>query len=378
MTTLDRYILKLFITNLVILFVVMVGLIVLLDLISNFDEFVQAAQRTEGGSLTRAWTTIKVAADFYGPMVFLFYVYMVGLLPVGAAGFTMATLIRNRELIAIMAGGISLHRVAMPILIVGFGANMLMIANQEFVLPSLAQKLGRSRSDIKVGEIRKTPIQMMRDGSGALFTAAAFDLSDQELQQPRILIRERLEGGGFGRAVERISATQAFWDEQAGGWQLVDGYAIQRTSQGQTRASLTARPKREIAFLESDLDPVSIMLNRRSSFRNLLSLTQLSQLIESSGAVDIGELQRIRHSRFSLVVINMLILIMGVPLFLMRAPGNMLTQSVKAAVLCVGAWASGFIMLQIAPGSLPPALVAWMPVVFYLPMAVYMMDTVET
>jgi lipopolysaccharide export LptBFGC system permease protein LptF len=120
------------------------------------------------------------------------------------------------------------------------------------------------------------------------------------------------------------------------------------------------------------------MLNKRASFRSLLSLRQLSELIHNSGAIDIAEMQRIRHSRFSMVVVNMLILIMGVPYFLLRAPSNMLAQSVKAAITCVGAWAGGFVMMQIAPGSLPPALVAWLPVVFYLPMAVYMMDTVET
>lgn len=378
MKTLDRYILRLFLTNLVILFAVVVGLIVLLDLITNFDEFVQAAQRLGGSGLQRAWSLVLIAVDFYGPMVFLLYVYMIGLLPVGAAGFTFTALIRNRELVAMMAGGVSLHRVALPILVVGFVANVAMIADQEFMLPAMASKLGRTRAEIKVGEIRSTPIRMMRDGNGALFTAASFDPKNQMMTNVAVLIREDLGGGRYGRATERISATQALWDEQRQGWQFVDGYAIQRNVEAMAGASLAARPRREVEFMPSDLSPIAIMLHKRAAFRSLLSLQQLSQLINSSGAIDVAEMQLIRHSRFSMVVVNMLILMMGVSYFLLRAPSNMLMQSVKAAVTCVGAWAGGFVMMQIAPGSLPPALVAWMPVVFYLPMAVYLMDTVET
>lgn len=378
MTTLDRYILRNFLVNLIILFAVMVLLIVMLDLITNFDEFVQAAQRVHGGSLTRAWAIIRIAVDFYGPMVFLLYVYMIGLLPVGAAGFTLASLIRNRELVAIMAGGISLRRVAMPILVMGFIANVGMVADQEFALPAMAAKLGRARSDIKLGELRHYSIQLMRDGSGALFTCAAFDFEHKSMKNVTILVRQKLDDGRYGRASQRITATQAVWDDNRHGWQLIDGYAIERELADRPRTSLTAHPHHEIDFYATDLSPLSIILNVKSSFRNLLSMSQLTQLIHSSGAVNIAELRLIRQSRVSLLVINMLILMMGVSYFLLRAPANLLKQSIKCAIVCVGAWASGFIMLQISPGSLPPALIAWLPVVIYTPMAVYLLDVVET
>ncbi|MBI1369467.1 MAG: LptF/LptG family permease [Planctomycetes bacterium] len=378
MRTLDRYILRLFLMNLVILFAVMIGLIILLDLITNFDEFVQAAQRIEGGWWAHAWGVMNAMVDFYGPILFLLFVYLVGLPPVGAAGFTLAALIRNRELVAMMAGGISLHRVALPILVVGFAANVLMVADQELVLPAMAQKLGRTRAEIKLGQIRQTPIRLMPDGNGSLFTAAKFDLEHNTLHQVSILRRQKIDDARFGRATERISAAQAIWDDKNKGWQLENGYGLMNDLGTDNRSPFAERKPVEVNFIASDLDPISIMLNKRAEFRKLLSLRQLTELIHSSGAVDVADLERIRHSRFSLPVINMLILMMGVPFFLVRAPANLLRQSIKAAVVCIGAWASGFIMLQIAPGALPPAAIAWMPVAMYLPMAFYRMDTVET
>src|ERR1043165_8386447 len=101
MSILDRYISRQFLFNFVTLFVVIGGLYVLLDLIVNFDEFVKAAQRTESqGVIERAGETAYKIWDFYWPSMFQLYNYMAGLLPVGAAGFTLAGLVRNRELVA--------------------------------------------------------------------------------------------------------------------------------------------------------------------------------------------------------------------------------------------------------------------------------------
>ena len=406
MRILDRYIIRLFLLNLLILFVVVIGLIVLLDLIINFDEFVQAAQRMEGDGWGRVAGTARVIVDFYTPLVFLFYVYLAGLLPLGAAAFTLATLIRNRELTAMLAGGVSMYRIAMPILVLGFGVNLLMVADQELVLPELARKVGRSHSDLKEGGARAIELRFAPDGKGALFTARAFDPQSGVMKDLTILRRRPTGDGTYGRAVERITADRATWNEANGGWVLENGVAVRReiqrdtdstaergsaapafasvrsdpqTNSGAGSGALDAREHYAIDFFPSDLDPTTIMLREKSRYRQLLSLRQLGEMIEKPEIVNAGELHRIRHTRFSMVVVNMLILAMGLPYFLRRAPGNLMVPSVKAAALGVGAWGGGFILVQVPAGDLlPPAAVAWLPVAIYLPIAFYLMDSVET
>lgn len=378
MKLLDRYILRLFLLNFVILFVVITGLILLLDLILNFDEFVQAAQRLESDGWAQAWQVVLTVVDFYGPRVLLFYVYFAGLLPLGAAGFTLAQLLRHRELTAMLASGISMHRIAMPILVLGFGANLLLIANQEFVLPGMAPKLARSQSDVGRGELYYR-IHFMPAADGALYTAAKYIADTQTMQNLTVLRREKIDGEEyFGRSFQRITADSAVWDPRNNGWRLENG-AVHYIEGGEPGSGRFAVQRTEpIAFMASDLDPLTISLREEAAFSNLLSMRQISDLMQRGELFDEAKLRLILHSRFSLVVLNMLILAMCLPYFLQRVPGNLLVPALKATALGVGAWAGGFIMLQIPIGALPPAAVAWLPVAMYLPVAYYMMDSVET
>ena len=365
MKILDRYIMKLFVINLVILGLVMIALVLLLDLIMNFDEFAAAGERL-GRDSSFFVATLRAIVDFYGPWLALLFVYIAGLLPIGAAGFTLASLIRNRELVAMLAGGVSLFRIAMPVLILGFAVNALLFVDQEFIIPRLAYKIARSHSDIKYGAIQPFSPRFVPDGNDALFTAARFDARTETMEHLTILQRDPQ-----GRTIARITASQAVWDEANDRWELINGFATFHR----------ADPERghEVPFIATDLDPTALVLRQNANFRQLLSLRQLDDLLQRSRVVDVEELTRIRHSRFSMPVMNMMILAMGLPFFLLREPArNLLIQSIKALCVCVGAWAGGFVMLQMVGVGLPPPAIAWLPVLLYLPAAFYLMETLET
>lgn len=384
MKILDRYIIRQFLLNFLILFVVLVGLYVLLDLIINFDEFIQVGQHATGGVLHRMIYTARVMFDYYWPQSLLLYIYMAGLLPVAAAGFTLANLVRSRELVAMLASGMSMYRIATPILVMGFAANMLLVIDREVVVPELAFKISRPISMLKSNEKTTGPrIRFLPDGQGDLFTARRFDLRTHAMTDVTILRREKIGDRTWGRAYERISAAGAHWDPEHHGWKLTDATGVRRDIKpGQTHdVTEFAQQSFPVAFLPSDLDPISIMLRERNRFGQLLSLSQLSELIDratQTRAVDLAELLRIRHSRFSLIVINMLILCIALPYFLQRAPRPLLLPSVQAAAVTLGAWAGGILMLQMAPSFLPPAAIAWLPVAMYLPWAWYRVEVIET
>ncbi|MDH3584399.1 MAG: LptF/LptG family permease, partial [Phycisphaerae bacterium] len=117
----------------------------------------------------------------------------------------------------------------------------------------------------------------------------------------------------------------------------------------------------------------------RSRFRELMSIPQLREMIRKPQvAGSPADLSRLLHSRFSLPVFNILLLAIGLSFFLIREPDNLMAPAITSACLSVGTWAGAYIMLQISPGTLPPAAVAWMPVAINLPIAYYLMDRVET
>jgi len=389
---LDRYIIRQFLINYIVLFAVLLMLIITLDLITNLDEFTQIADRMEDASgAAQLGAVLWAIVDFYVPQIFLYYVYAAGVLPIAAAGFTFASLARHRELTAMLAGGISLYRVAVPVLLMGCAMSGLVLLDQELVMPALREKLARSQSHMKHGGIRPFTVEFVPDIADVdedgvaernlLFYARTYDNQTQAMDRVTILRRDT-----DGRAVEKITAAQAEWDDERGGWELIDGYSVRQAPTDATRVrQIDPEP---VSFIASGLDPITLMLHRNSRMRQLLSLRELSQLMDRGGAiVPTGELERLRHGRFSLMVINVLILAMGLPFFLVRRPVNLLTASVKAAPLCLGAWAGSFIMMQIGGGEIPPALgggeippalAAWLPTVIYLPVALFMLDRIET
>jgi lipopolysaccharide export LptBFGC system permease protein LptF len=131
------------------------------------------------------------------------------------------------------------------------------------------------------------------------------------------------------------------------------------------------------------LSPTVLLARRDALYASLLSIRTLERL-DDSGAVDDSQRARIRRiisSRFSLMVLNVLILVMSLPFFLKRLPGDMLVSALRAAAVCLGAWGGGLLMLQLPGGLLPlggPAVVAWLPVVIYLPIAAWQLQSIES
>jgi lipopolysaccharide export system permease protein len=160
MKILDRYVLVSFLKNYLISFMVLVGMYVVLDMVFNFDELANLKTKTAGDSgFESVLTSIGSIADFYFHQAFLFFVHLSGIIPVVAAAFTLMRLSRFNELTAVLAAGVPLLRVAMPIIIAGVIVNGLMIADQEIVIPRIMHKLTRdhdelTRSDAKTFDIR--------------------------------------------------------------------------------------------------------------------------------------------------------------------------------------------------------------------------------
>lgn len=372
MKILDRYIIKQFLINFGILLLVMMSLFVLVDLIIDLDEFLQAGRRWAdryGGVLP---ATLISIGGYYGPMVVMVYVFVSGLIVVGAMGFTLAGLHRTRELTAVVASGISMYRIAAPLLVAGIALNALSLPIQELVIPDLAPKLARSKSDVKRDAVESFPVRFTPDERGNLFDAAEFDAGTNQLKGVTILDRNE-----EGLAVRRITATQAIWNEERQGWQLYpEGYVIEPPSPGMP----LEREPGTVSFFATELSPTVLLARRASIYPRLLSLAEL-QAMQSNPALDPtsrDEITRIVWSRFSLMVMNVLIMVMGLAFFLQLGQANLLVQAMKAAGICLGAWGGGLMMLQVGAGWLNPVAAAWLPVVIYLPVSAVLLQAVKT
>ncbi len=384
MKTLDRYIIRQFLINFVILTAVLMLLIVLIMLTLDLDEFVDSARfraGAEGGTL--AFWLPYVIVDFFYPVVIMVYGFVSGILVVGAMGFTYAQLYRARELVAIVASGVSLYRVALPVLVVGAVLNCLVLPVQEFVIPRLAAKLARSPNDTRNPELMTYKVELSPDKAGALFSAVAFHPTREALTGVTILDR-----GPDALIRRRITATEADWDAPRGGWRLVGGQAILRDLQGEQQGELPSTRFVPVDFIATDLSPQVLQARRATLYSRLLSLSEL-QAMANNPAADRALMMQIMFGRFSLLMVNILLLALALPFFLLREPRNLLVQSSRAAMVVMAAWGLSLIMMQVSPGQFLPALplvgplispatMAWLPVILLLPLVAWLVQTIRT
>ena len=308
--------------------------------------------------------------DWYGPMIALLYNYLAGLLAVGAMAFTLTAVSRDGELVAMLTGGLSMYRIAAPLLVVGGVLNGLSLVNQEFLIPALAHKLARRKSQVEHDRVQTFAVQYAPDAEGNLISAERFNPTTGTLDHPTFLQRE-----ANGEQVMRVMARQATWDDVAYRWQLTGGYGVRRSRTDSETEPRVPRSPEPISVFPTNLSPDLLLARRAENYPSLISLAELRRLESTTGAESI-RFSKIMHSRFSLVVVNVLLLTMALPFFLMRQPVNYMRQALKAATVTLSAWGLSLLLLQLNGPN--PLFVAWLPVAILLPLSAGLLPLVKT
>jgi lipopolysaccharide export LptBFGC system permease protein LptF len=370
MKILDRYIIRQFLINFVILTMALMSLFVLVDMLLDFDEFLAAGEARAGRFGSVLVATVYSIVDYYYPMTLLLFVFLAGLLVAAAMGFTIWGLARAGEVVAMVASGISMYRVAAPILVVGCSLNMLSLPVQEYLIPALAEKLARGKNQVASDTVRTFELRFAYDGKGDLFTAEKFEPATQTLTHLTILERDPQTGA----ILREICAQQGMWDQDAQAWRL------SRDATATWRPTGAERPRapEALAAFASDLSPKLILARRATIYPRLLSLGELNEMAKNPAA-DGALLTQIMQGRFSLMVVNMLILVMALPFFLLREPTPVMKQAIKAIGLCLAAWGLAIVVMQVNSGYLlSPYTAAWLPVVIYLPLSALLLQRIKT
>src|SRR3954462_9161268 len=139
MRILDRERYRQFFKAYLICFTALVGLYVVIDAFSNFDEF---AKRADG-----AVEMFSIMGRFYMVHMSQFYDRLCGVIGMMAAIFTVTWMQKNNELLAMLAAGISANRVIRPAIISACLVSTLAALNEESITPRFTDSLQRTPDD---------------------------------------------------------------------------------------------------------------------------------------------------------------------------------------------------------------------------------------
>ncbi len=374
MTILDRYIARQYLFNVFALLVILFSFVLIIDVSLNMDRFLRLADRLassetgDGPSTIRRWVvTILLIVDFWWPKLLQLYNFLIGMVLVGAMGFTFSQMTRNREFVAMMAAGVGLQRVMRPVLVIALFFTGLQLVNMELIIPKIAPLLVRDHGEAGTRELGSAAVPLTLDGSGRLFRAASFDADTDTLEGVYIL--ERDENGKASRAITAKSATY-----RDGGWDLIAG-------QEQIRGSDTLEPPTPIDRIESSLDPNELRMNRYESYSQALSFAQVSAMLDRKTLTDPAKrarYTRIKWGRFAVMISSLLALIIAMPFYITREPKNMVIQSLKCAPVAIIALIGGILGASASIPGLPPALAVFIPVMLLSVIAVAQVSSMKT
>lgn len=369
MILIDRHIAYRFLLNFLTLFCLIFIFVVSVDVVLQFDSFVEAASRAVEDDRFSSTTlaTLMAILDFHGPRVFQSYSFLVGLVSVAAAGFTLSQMQRSRELVAMLAAGIPLQRVAFTIFLMACLLNLLQIVNQEFIIPRLAPVLLREHAQILARTTSEFPVVMTRDSQDNLLSGRMLDADRGVIDDILVLTRDE-----DGTAERRISAPRAVWNAD-GFWILESGIAIDRIG----REEGSTQSQQVIERFETDLSPHSLLVRRDQERAQMLSTRQIG-VLRSDATSSSGRLARIMWTRIGGVGVNLLVLLLILPNFLCRLPGPLLLQSVKCAAIGVPVLLISVLVMLLPVSGVSPAIMALLPTAVLIPISFWRLAALQS
>ncbi|MBS0205738.1 MAG: LptF/LptG family permease [Planctomycetes bacterium] len=359
--TFDRYLLRSFIHTFGVCFVATFGLVIVIDLLENLDEFLKG----NGDRGTAA--LLKSIAECYTYQSIFFLDRAGPALTIISLMVLLVLLQRSGELHPLLAAGIPMYRVLAPLILATSGVFFLLALNQEFVVPRIAHAAFETRGG---GDATRNDVESFTDHStGISINGDAIRLSTRTIDKATFF----LPSPRLANDITILEAPTATFFPASGsrpaGWLLRDV----SPAPADLRARLTDAGREAVYFFskkESNLFVASSVtadqLCQRSSSYSFLSTSELLQRIRcpAFGLVSVHRLVLHLHARLAQPLLNIIAIFIVVPLMIRRESPGIVADS----ALCGFVLASLFAVVQ---GSqmlgmnqfVPADLAAWIPVV---------------
>jgi hypothetical protein len=242
----------------------------------------------------------------------------------------------------------------------------------------------------------------MPDGSGGIFDAAQYHPA-QGSTPPWVEALTVVERDPDGRISRLIIAQRGDWDAAEQQWLLTGGQVVTDLAIGGDAGAssllgldsqaLRASPAAPLGVLQTIITPEEIELFHSAdigvgaggSYFDLLSTAQMNQLLARPRQYSPAGLVRAKHARISAHVMNIILMLLAIPAVLTREPGRLRRAAGRTLMLVGTAMGSVFLCQLLAENPPSPQMaatwpvwMAWAPVLVFGPLAIALMDRLES
>tara|TARA_R110002095_G_scaffold182104_2_gene159298 strand:+ start:260 stop:1408 length:1149 start_codon:yes stop_codon:yes gene_type:complete len=370
MTRIDRYILTLYARVLVICFSSVTGLLIVVQILTNLDEFVRYAEHSHR-------TLLSSLIEYFSPFAVVIFEKLSGMLALLAMLFVIAWLNKTNELTALLAAGVTKRRIIRPLLIASFALIAVAAASRELILPRYQDQLTKNPQDL-AGNPR--PIRPLYDPDPmVLFQGQHLVTATAEIIGPNL----KIYGGPLFTALgNKLTAERAQWTAATS--EHPAGFILQNVETPSNVVALPSvytadqtpllRTPTDASWLAPDscflASSVNIeMLRGGSTWKQFASTGELVHFVKGETAVNSRDVRVQIHQRLLRPLSDWTVLLLGIPVLLKRPDRHMFW----VAGVCLGIVA-GFTAVSMGLSTLgssgqlvSPALSIWLPLLLFLP-----------
>ncbi|HXE74250.1 MAG TPA: LptF/LptG family permease [Candidatus Xenobia bacterium] len=345
--------------------VLLIGLTVLFSLLIVLEMVDEIAAHNISWEVVARflWYLQPQAIYWMAPLAFL-----LGLL------LQVSLLAKHNELVAMRSAGLSLYRVAVPVVLLGLAVSLALFALDYYHLPYANQRQEVLRNQIKgrpPQTFLPTTQRWVFGEQRRIYYYAFFDPATNLLG--RVSVLEFTPDAFVLR--RRISAYAAHWEAQIPGWVFERGWERQFNPD----QTITYKPFQATAFPELNEPPTYFRKEVRESA--LMNFRELGNYIAvlRQGGFDVTRLEVQWHKKFSYPLVAAIIVLLAFPFAVGSGRRGAVGGLAVGIALGLAYWAlMGFFEALGNFGLLPPLLAAWGPALAFLLAGVYLTLQVET
>jgi lipopolysaccharide export system permease protein len=345
---LDRYVTRIFALAYLAAFFLVIGLILIIDLATNLDEYL--SKDASGYSPSSG-----LVGQFYLLKLPFLYLQMSPYVTLVAGMFTAARLARSNEFVAALGAGISMRRLLLPVYL---GATLL-AAGMFLLREQATSEFGRRRDLLQdhLEERRDESVienLVVRDRRGRLVTLREYTLRTDPMQsEARNLSAHHRADGVLVWYTADVARPLS-----AGRWALEGGQRLE--DDGRVRKTVRTDVLDEFRFTPTD---VELAWKARENAMDL-SHGELSELL----AREPTNLQYRTLQQYNLTfpLAGLVLLLVGLPFVVGDERGKAGERIARGFLLCVVYFGVDFVARTLGlQGAVGPVFSGWLPLVLF-------------
>lgn len=313
----------------------------------------------------------KLVFQYVGSSLPQIFFHMLPLATLMATLVNFAILTKTSEIIAIKAGGVSLYRIALAPILLGFVVSLICFALQDYILPY------SNRRTAEIGdEIHKRPVQTRN-----LMTRRWMLGQENQIYHYNHYDPNQRSFGSFAVYVfdptlfsltQRLYAQKASWDQTSGAWLLQKGWERSFDDEGGVETF------EELALRNVEPPDYFVKEEKPSNQMSYLELSDYIRDLRQSG-FDVVRHEVALRSKLSLPLAALITVIIGVPFSFTPGKKGALYGIGIAIAIGLSYYVTARVFTYMGDSAmLPPMLAAWAPNVLFGVAALYGLFNVKT